>query len=91
MAGVYRHGVRGRGPDHRSSEADVRGGEAPAVPCLRAGCPDGGRGERGIFLGFDDQDGAGVYRLSAGARSFSVRICFSGSIFAFFGVTCQAI
>ena len=45
-----------------------------------------GRGERGIFLGFDDQEGAGVYHLSAGARGFSVQICFSGSIFAFFGV-----
>ena len=40
----------------------------------------------GIFLGFDDQGGAGVYHLSAGARGFSVRICFSGSIVAFFGV-----
>ena len=45
-----------------------------------------GRGERGIFLGFDDQEGAGVYHLSAGARGFFVRICFSGSIVAFFGV-----
>jgi hypothetical protein len=35
---------------YRSSEASVCGGEAPAVPCLRAGCPTGGRGERGILL-----------------------------------------
>jgi len=42
--------------------------------------------ERGIFLGFDDQEGAGVYHLSAGARRFSVQICFSGSIVAFFDV-----
>jgi hypothetical protein len=28
--------------------------------------------ERGIFLGFDDQEGVGVYHLSAGARRFSV-------------------
>jgi len=44
------HGVCRRGPDNRSSETDVRGGEAPAIPCLRAGCPTGGRGERGILL-----------------------------------------
>ena len=37
---------------YRSSEADVRGGEAPAALCLRAGCARGGRGERGIFLSF---------------------------------------
>jgi len=35
---------------YRSLEADVCGGEAPAVPCLRAGRARGGRGERGIFL-----------------------------------------
>jgi len=76
------HGGCRRGSDNGASEADVCGGEASAVPCLRAGCAHGGRGERGIFLGFDDQEGAGVYRLSAGARGFSVQICF----FAFFGV-----
>jgi len=35
---------------YRSPEADVCGGEAPALPCLRAGCAHGGRGKRGIFL-----------------------------------------
>jgi hypothetical protein len=45
-----------------------------------------GQGEQEIFLGFDDQEGAGVYHLSAGARGCFVRTCFSGSIFAFFGV-----
>ena len=80
------HGGFRRGSDYRSSEAWVCGGEASAVPCLRAGCAHGGRGERGIFLGFDDQEGAGVYHLSAGARGFSVQICFLSSIFAFFVV-----
>ena len=32
----FHHLVRSRGPDNRSSEVDVRGSEAPAVPCLRA-------------------------------------------------------
>jgi hypothetical protein len=39
------HGVYSRGSHHRSPEADVCGGEAPALPCLRAGCAHGGRGE----------------------------------------------
>jgi len=48
------HGVCRRGSHHRSPEADVCGGEAPAVSCLRAGPARGGRGERGIFLSFRD-------------------------------------
>jgi len=35
---------------HRSSEADVCCGEAPAVPCFYRGHPEGRRAERGIFL-----------------------------------------
>jgi hypothetical protein len=35
---------------HRSSEAGVCDGEAAAVPRLLRGCPDSGRGERGMFL-----------------------------------------
>jgi hypothetical protein len=62
------HGVCRRGPDHGASEADVRGGEASAVPCLRTGCPDGGRGERGIFLIISFSPEGKVYRLLAGAR-----------------------
>ena len=31
-------------------ETEVCGGEAAAVPCFYRGRPDGGRGERGIFL-----------------------------------------
>jgi hypothetical protein len=72
--------------DRISDNLNVRGGEASAVPCLHRGRAHGGRGERGIFLGFDDQEGAGGYHLSAGARGFSVQICFSDSIFAFFVV-----
>jgi hypothetical protein len=83
---VRYYGLYANAHIYRSSEADVCGGEASAVPCLRAGCAHGGRRERGIFLGFDDQEGAGVYPLSAGARGFSVPICFSGSIFVFFVV-----
>jgi hypothetical protein len=44
------HGGCRRGSDNGASEADVCGSEASAVPCLRAGRPRGGRGERGIFL-----------------------------------------
>jgi hypothetical protein len=49
---VRYYGLYANAHIYRSSEADVRGGEAPAVPCLRAGCPTGGRGERGILLRF---------------------------------------
>jgi len=69
----FHHGVCRCGQDHGVSEADVRGSEASGVPCLRAGWAPGGRRERGIFLGFDDQEGAGVYHLSAGAEGFLVR------------------
>jgi len=47
---VRYYGLYANAHIYRSSEADVRGGEAPAFPCLRAGCPTGGRGERGILL-----------------------------------------
>ena len=33
-------------PNKDILEADVRGGESPAVPCFYRGRPDGGRGER---------------------------------------------
>jgi len=45
------HGSCRRGPHHRSPEASVRGREAAARPRLRAGGPEGGRGEQGIFHG----------------------------------------
>jgi hypothetical protein len=47
---VRYYGLYANAHIHRSSEADVCGGEAPAVPCFYRDRPDGGRGERGIFL-----------------------------------------
>jgi len=83
---VRYYGLYANAHIHGASEADVRGGEAPAVPCFYRGPPDGGRGERGILLSISFSPEAKVYHLLAGARGFSVQICFSGSIFVFFGV-----
>jgi len=47
---VRYYGLYANAHIHGASEADVRGGEAPAVPCFYRGRPDGGRGERGILL-----------------------------------------
>jgi len=47
---VRYYGLYANAHIHGASEADVRGGEAPAVPCLRVGRARGGRAERGIFL-----------------------------------------
>ena len=47
---VRYYGLYANARIHGASEADVRGGEAPAVPCFYRGRPDGGRGERGILL-----------------------------------------
>ena len=46
----FHHEVCRCGPHHQSPEANVCGGEASAVPRFYRGRPDGGRGERGIFL-----------------------------------------
>jgi hypothetical protein len=40
---VRYYGLYANAHIYRSSEADVRGGEAPAVPCFYRGRPDGGR------------------------------------------------
>jgi hypothetical protein len=45
----YRSACRRRS-DHPSPGVDVRGREAAALPDLRAGRPDGGRGLRGLQL-----------------------------------------
>jgi len=37
----FHHGICRRGQDHGASEAGVRGGEAAAVSCLRAGFAHG--------------------------------------------------
>jgi len=76
------HGGCRRGSDNGASEADVCGGEASAVPCLRAGYAHGGRRERGIFLGFDDQEGVGAYRLFTAPAAFLAPIGSSGAVFA---------
>ena len=68
------HGACRRGQDHGASETDVRGREAAAVPCLRAGFTHGGRGERGIFLIISFSPEGKVYRLFAGAAGFLIRI-----------------
>ena len=47
---VRYYGLHANAHIYRSSEADVRGGEAPAVPCFYRGRSDGGRGEQGLFL-----------------------------------------
>ncbi|MBM3304973.1 MAG: hypothetical protein FJY79_03365 [Candidatus Aminicenantes bacterium] len=47
---VRYYGLYANASIHRSLEADVRGGQAPAVPCFYRGRPAGGRGERGILL-----------------------------------------
>jgi len=71
-------------PDSRSPhdlEADVRGGEASALPCFYRDRPDGRRRERGLFLIISVSSEAGVYRLSAGARVFLAPACASDAAF----------
>jgi len=48
---------------HRSSEADVCGGEAPALPCFYRGSPDGSRGVRGLFMIISFSREGKVYRF----------------------------
>jgi len=52
-----------------------------ALPCLRAGCAHGGRGERGLFLIISVSSEAGVYRLLAGAVGFLISIGIIGQSF----------
>jgi len=47
---VRYYGLYANAHIYQSSEASVCCREAAAFPCLRAGRPAGGRGERGIFL-----------------------------------------
>ena len=73
---VRYYGLYANAHIYRSPETDVRGGEASAVPCLRAGCAHGGRGERGLFLIISFSPEGKVYRLLASSRGFLVPTCY---------------
>jgi len=76
---VRYHGLYANANIYRSSQSDVCGGEAPAVPFLRAGRARGGRGAGGVFFmtGDFERDGKSIIFWSI-SRSFGTKICPDG-------------